>query len=109
MCLVEVTPHKAAYLTLPQSGGQLSVKEVVQDTVLTDHLQKALQLGVVEDLLRGRFLLGQGDALGGVSGNEVFPHRRIHDLVEYPVDAADRRARQLVSVLWLEFLPPVFL
>lgn len=47
MGLVEVAPHETAYLTLPQAGGQFGVEDVVPDTVRPDHIQEALQLGVV--------------------------------------------------------------
>ena len=62
------------------------------DAVCLDYLHKPLQLSVVEDLLGSGFLFGQGDALGRVPGDEVFPHRRVHGLVEHPVDPPDGAA-----------------
>ncbi len=75
--LVEIGPHEATDLTLPQAGGQLGVEEVVPDTVRPDHIHELLQLSVVQDLLGRGLFSRQDDAVGGVPGNQVFLHRRV--------------------------------
>ena len=106
---VEVGPHQPADLTPAHPGGQLSVEEIAPDRVLFDLLHEPLQLLVVEDLLGGGLLFGEGDILRGVSRREPLPHRRVHGLVEHTVETADGRAGERVPVLGMLGLAPVLL
>ncbi len=106
---VEVGPHQPADFTPAHPGGQLGVDEVVPDRILFDLLHKPLQLLVVENLLGRGFLFGERDALGGISRREPLPHRRVHGLVEYTVEAADGRAGECVPVLGVLGLASVLL
>ena len=107
--LVEVLPHEAADLSPAQAGSQLRVEEVVPDFVLLDGCHEPLQLGIVQDLLGRGLFPWQGDAVGGVPGDQVFLCCRVQDLVEHTVDTADGGTGQLVPVLRVLLLAAVLL
>ena len=96
--LIEVCPHEATQLTLPQTCGDLQIEEVVPVFVSFDGFHEALQLFIIENGFGGGNLLGQGHIVGRILYDEVPVYRYIQCLVQYIVYATHRGSCQRAAI-----------